>query len=367
VIVSLSLPAAPAAVNALTQSVPVAPPTTSAGLPAGSYERVWTNQLEVEGEVDVQIAAAHVLVAADGMPLEARSIEKGAAIWKSAMAFGDPPVIRDGRVVGIADGRLQAVTLDRGEPLWTVALDGTASAPALVGDAAVVMIAGELRAYRAEDGSVLWQQPLGAALRHPPIAAGQLVVATLASQEVAAFDRQTGQPRWRTRLDSAPSPMGAGRDHVFFGTASGICALALRDGRLSWCFRIAPVPPAGPPLIEGDSVYFAMRDNTFRVFDAGGGTLERLERLPARPTSGPLRAGDQMAVPLTTGGVALVSVSPKSSAPVLAFEPARDHQLQSAAASADGAWLVTLTIDFGGARTLTGYQRKATAPPAKSP
>jgi outer membrane protein assembly factor BamB len=365
--VSLALPVVPSAASAPAQSVPVAPQAAPAAGTIDTYERRWTTPVEASGAVELLIAADRVLVAADDRPLEARSIENGAAVWKSSVAFVGPPRVHDDRVIGMAAGRLQAVTIDRGEPLWTVALAEDASGSTLTGAGVVVVAGGDLRAYRAPDGAALWSQFLGAPARHPPVDAGPLVVVTLTSQDVAAFDSQTGQPRWRTRLDSAPTPMTAGRDHLFFGTDSGVCALSLRDGRLAWCFRTAPVPAAGAPLVAGDSVFFALRDNTLRAFDAGGGTLERLEPLPARPASGPMRAGTQMAVPLTTGGVVLVSLSTTPSAPVSAFEPPSDQSMRSAAASPDGAWLVTLTVDLSGRSTLTGYQRKTAPLPAKSP
>ena len=42
---------------------------------------------------------------------------------------------------------------------------------------------------------------------------------------------ETGAAAWRTQLDSAPSPMAASADRIFFATASGaVCALRLADG-----------------------------------------------------------------------------------------------------------------------------------------
>ncbi len=315
--------------------------------------------------MELAVATSVVALAGENRPLEARSLQDGAVLWTSP-AVVRAPVVREGRLFGVGGGELRAVLLETGKPLWSAPLEGDTPGPSAIGDRVVVSSGPELRAYRAADGAALWRLALPAPAAQRPFEAGHLIVLALAGNHVAAFDRETGAAVWRTLLDSAPSPMAASADRIFLGTASGaICALRLADGRLSQCFRTAPVPSAGAPVVHGSSVFFALFDNTLRAFTADGLTLTRLETLPARPAFGPLRAGDYLAVPLTTSGFALALLDkPGTVVLVSAFDKATAPMLRDAGVSPDGGWLVSLSIDPSGRRPLVGYRRKVAAPPS---
>ncbi len=315
--------------------------------------------------IALAIATGVVVLAAENRPLEARSLEDGAVVWTSPAAL-TAPVVSDGRLFGVGGGELRAVALEKGERLWTAALGGATPGPSVVGDLLVVPSGPELRAYRPADGGEIWRHALPAPAVQRPLAAGALVVVALAGNEVAAFDRTTGTAVWRTPLDSAPSAMAASADRIFFGTASGaVCALRLADGKLSRCFRTAPVPSAGAPVVHGASVFFALFDNTLRAFTAAGLTLTRLESLPARPALGPQRAGSNLAKPLVTSAFAVASLdTPSPVTLVSAFDKATGPVFQDAAASPDGSWLVSLSTDPSGRLWLVGYRPKPAAAPS---
>jgi hypothetical protein len=173
---------------------------------------------------------------------------------------------------------------------------------------------------------------------------------------LAAFDEHTGTPQWRLQLDAPPTPLATGPEKVVFGTTAGhLCAVRLADGDFDWCFRMAPVPPAGAALVIGDLVYFALLDNTLRAFHVSGGTLARLERLPSRPASGPVAAGTFVAVPLTTSAFALFTREQGAPRGVVPATEPPESRHQAAVVSPDGAWLVSLSIDVTGRRSLVGY------------
>jgi hypothetical protein len=151
-------------------------------------------------------------------------------------------------------------------------------------------------------------------------------------------------------------------ERLLFSTATGQpCAARLEDGQVVWCVRTTPVPAVGAPVIADGSAYFARLDNTLRGFDVDGGTLTRLELLPARPALGPLQAGRYLVVPLTTGAFALVV--PDTPQPVALLPASRGVPEDAAAAPVEG-WLVVLSIDPGMPRVLTGYRQTA---PASAP
>jgi hypothetical protein len=175
-----------------------------------------------------------------------------------------------------------------------------------------------------------------------------------------AVDRQDGAIVWQVTLDAAPGPLAVGDDRLLFSTATGQpCAARLEDGHLVWCVRTTPVPAVGAPVIAHGSAYFARLDNTLRAFDIDGGTLTRLELLPARPALGPLQTGRHLVVPLTTGAFALLS--PGTPQPV-AFLPASRGVPEDAAAAPVEGWLVVLSIDAGAPRVLTAYRQTSAAP-----
>ncbi len=343
-------------------------PPAAPAKPAEPYTRAWAMAIESsEPALLVAVGTDRLVLAGENRALEARALETGAVLW-TAPAAVTQPVVSAGRVFGVAGARLHALSADTGQPLWAVPLEGTTSGPAVIADLLLVTSGPELRAYRPADGSVLWRQPLPAPATRRPIAARDLVVVALAGNLIAAFDRQTGTRAWQTALDSAPSPMTADAERIFFGTASGlICALPIAGGEPDWCFRSAPVPSAGAPVIHDGAVFFALFDNTLRAFAAEGGTLTRLETLPARPALGPLRVGDLLAVPLTTSAVALIPVvGPAPVRLVSAFDQAPGPSLRDAAASPDGSWLASVSTDPAGRVWVAAY-RRTPPPPAPAP
>jgi outer membrane protein assembly factor BamB len=326
---------------------------------------VASEDASASGPIALAIAKGVVVLAAENRPLEARSLEDGAVLWTSSAAV-TAPVVREGLLFGVGGGELRAIALEKGQPLWTVALGGATPGPGVIADLVVVSSGPELRAYRAADGAAVWRHALPAPAVQRPLAAEHLVVVALTGNEVAAFDRETGAAVWRTPLDSAPSPMAANADRIFFGTASGaLCALCLADGKLSQCFRTAPVPSAGAPVVNGASVFFALFDNTLRTLTADGLTLTRLESLPARPALGPLRAGSHLAIPLATSAFALAALDvPAPVTLVSAFDKATGPVFKDGAAAPDGSWLVSLSTDPSGRLSLVGYRRKPAAAPS---
>ncbi len=372
VVVGLSLPVEPLAADPPVQSVPATPASPAPPAAAALYETVWTVSIDSRDEARLALLSSAVVLAVKDAPVEARALENGQVAWRSTVVLDGAPVAANGWLVGVGGGQIHAISATGGQPDWSVALEHASPGPLAMRDVVVVPTGEELRAYRTKDGSMLWRQAMGAAAVMPPVDAGASVVVTLAGNVVAAVDAQSGAQRWRTTLDSTPGSMAVAKDRLLFGTASGICALELASGHIDWCFRATPVPAAGAPFIDGDLAYVALRDNTLRAFSLGG-TLRRLESLPARPTSGPIRAGTHLAVPLATSGIGLLALSGAATPPVLAFEPAPRRSLDAAAVSADGTWIVTLSAEVGGGRSLTAYRRKppaappAPAPPAKSP
>jgi outer membrane protein assembly factor BamB len=300
-----------------------------------------------------------VLLAGD-KTLEARAIENGQILWTRTLSITGPLAPGDGRLFAAGHGVLHALALEDGQPLWTAALDGATTGPRVAAGHVFVSSGAELRAHRADDGALVWRRSLDAAATLPPVVAGRLLVLGLGGNRLVAVDRQDGVIVWQVTLDAAPGPLAVGDERLLFSTATGRpCAARLEDGHLIGCVRTSPVPAVGAPVIADGSAYFARLDNTLRAFDVDGGTLTRLELLPARPALAPVQAGRYLVVPLTTGAFALLS--PGTPQPV-SFLPAARGVPEDAVAAPGEGWLVALSIDAGAPRVLTGYRQTPAAP-----
>jgi len=87
-----------------------------------------------------------------------------------------------------------------------------------------------------------WSAPIGGRLTQPVVVGSTVLVVQVDAGTLHAFDRASGQRRWRFaaggRIDSAPSIADG---HVFFGCHDGwLYCLRLRDGALAWQRRLAP-------------------------------------------------------------------------------------------------------------------------------
>jgi outer membrane protein assembly factor BamB len=208
------------------------------------------------------------------------------------------------------DGEQKLVALDvvDGSLLWSRAVgpafassygDGPRSTPVIdEGRVFAISAHGRLVAVAASDGEELWSHELGAQFgaRIPsigyastPLVEGDRLLVEVGSATGAfmAFDKGSGEVIWSSLSDEPAyaSPIALsfqGRRQVVFFSASGLHALAPKDGRLLWHHPwAAPCPATGIPLAAASPVFVAP-DRIF-VSSAwgehkGGGVVEIVER-----------------------------------------------------------------------------------------
>jgi len=195
--------------------------------------------------------------------LDALDAVTGKRLWRVATRtdYSDPlgkgdgpravPTLADGRVFALAaNGVLTAVSLDKGEKLWSVDLlakydvpasyFGVGTSPLVVGDKVLVNVGGEgagVVAFDVQTGKEVWKASNDRASYASP------VVAKLAGMERAIFftrngllvlDPETGKQhfamRWRARIDAsvnAASPVVIG-EYVFLSASYGTGAILLQ-------------------------------------------------------------------------------------------------------------------------------------------
>lgn len=154
-------------------------------------------------------------------------------------------------------------------------------------------------------------------LRANPIVAGDLLVASVSTGMVCAFDLETGRARWRTLIPAYPrSGVRLGPNRVLVTSTREVACLNVATGRIQW--RFEPVTRPGEwvysTAVDRDGkVFFGDRLGRLHVLEADSGrpllaihtSLERNNDFNATP----LLRGDRVVVATNAGFAACHSVS----------------------------------------------------------
>jgi eukaryotic-like serine/threonine-protein kinase len=200
-------------------------------------------------------AAEHVLTRSNvGRLRLAWSFRTGGPVWSSA-------AVRDGTVyIGSNDGHVYALRLSDGARLWTAAVSGDPSAPAVVGRAVYVFANdGFAYAFDVATGMRLWRTDvLGFQGGFP--AAATVVPGTVFVQDegVAALDATTGSIRWRRPIECFGCPVAAANGTVYaagvetgdVGRAS-LFALDAATGATRWAASLDGGAGVTPSIANG--------------------------------------------------------------------------------------------------------------------
>jgi outer membrane protein assembly factor BamB len=237
--------------------------------------------------------------------------------------------------VPLRDGRVAAVSLDRGELAWSLPADAAAVA---AGDSFVFLVTGEAVDARsaatgagvwhfpageplaaalawdggwllagtadgealmlkAADGTLLWRQALGAPLLAPAAMTGDRVYVLLADGRVAARRLADGGPIWERKLGGRPTALRALDDRLFVGAEDNhLYCLDTKDGDERWRWRTGG-QVTGTPAVDQDRVYFVALDNVLRALNRGNGHQRWMQPLGFRPAGGPFLLKDVLVVP----------------------------------------------------------------------
>lgn len=209
-------------------------------------------------------------------------------IWKTELPQGfSSPIIHGNRIflTGRRDESLLTIAVDRttGKVLWERAAPRTrkepldkrnhpAAASAATDGQHVVVFFGDygLVAYNV-DGKELWKQPLGPFNNvygmgaSPVIVDDKVIIACDQSLNsfIAAFDKKSGKPRWRTARTEAKSghstpivwtPPG-GRQQILLPGSFLLSAYDPVNGKRLWWVGGLSFEMKSTPVIKGDTLY----------------------------------------------------------------------------------------------------------------
>ncbi|MES2984385.1 MAG: PQQ-binding-like beta-propeller repeat protein [Pseudomonadota bacterium] len=196
--------------------------------------------------------------------LRALDAATGAPKWSisvGAPVRSAPAVDGDKVIVLTADNQTLAYDAATGQPRWehrgireTAGYFSTTSP--VVSDGIVISAysSGELFAIRAESGSVLWSDTIGATVKTRasaifsgidanPIVQEGVVVVISASGEMQASALLNGRPLWQQRIGAHNTPWSAGNALFVLSDTHDIAAVFKRDGSVRWATSLAVRDP----------------------------------------------------------------------------------------------------------------------------
>ena len=241
-----------------------------------------------------------------GGQLAAVDLENGTVRWRLDVATTFTPATGDGLVFTTTESLIEARDALTGATRWRTPLPGGAAVP-LYWDTGWLLAStpnGDLTAFRASDGTLVWRQPLGAPLATAPAPALDRLYLPLADNRLVSVLLTSGETRWSRMLTSRITGLLALDDQLVFGTAGHqVVSVSLTTGRERWAWDVGG-DVSGLPAADAKRIYFAARDNVLRAVDRKSGNLRWSATLPSRPSGSPLPLPNMVLMPLVGSAIA---------------------------------------------------------------
>lgn len=273
--------------------------------PLTALDARWVVSFETPPVAPAGFDASTAYVPLKGGQLVAVDLDRGVVRWRLDVATALTPATGGGMVFTTSDTTIEARDAQTGAIKWRAALPGGAAAP-LYWDTGWLLASttgGDLAAFRAADGTLVWRQPLGAPLSTAPAPALDRLYLPLADGRLVAVSLATGETIWSQTVSGRITGITGLDDQLVFGTTEKfVISVDLLRGRERWRWRVGG-DVAGLPVADDKRIYFASRDNMLRAVDRKSGNLRWKATLPSRPAGGPLRLPDAVMVPLVSSEI----------------------------------------------------------------
>jgi len=211
------------------------------------------------------------------------------------------------------EGKVYALHLKTGKPLWEVKLGSVAAPLALDGDALVAGTEeGLVARLDPETGRIAWRRRLAGAVRAGPVVvSGHVVVATTADT-LFLLSRQTGEIEGKTSTPGAVlgTPVADG-GRVYLGTTEGhVLAVTVPGLAIAWD-HTAGDAVYGAPALARDTLYVLTRGGRLWLIPGAGpsGGGARFFDLNVVAVAGPTPVSAGVLVGSVAGEVLLVSTA----------------------------------------------------------
>jgi len=262
-------------------------------------ELAWTLTLPIVPSAPGAMDQNHIYIPLRQDLLLALGRETGLMEWSRVIDTVAPVVVGEASLFTVSRSRIRALDAATGSDLWSVAVEEPITAPLVWDSGWLIAITepGDVMAFRAADGALIWRRALGAPSSHPAVPGGDSALyLTLADGRVVALELESGEPLWEQALPGTLSKPAAARDRVFVGSTDNFFyALEADTGSLAWKWR------NGGDVIgasaDGDVVYLASLDNVIRAVNRGNGNQRWLKSTTTRPILPPSAFSGIVVVP----------------------------------------------------------------------
>jgi outer membrane protein assembly factor BamB len=296
--------------------------------PPVSFDARWVAAFDTPPAATPGFDATTAYVPLKGGQLVAVDLDRGTVRWRLDVATAFTPATGDGLVFTASEQTIEARDARTGESRWRAPLPGGAAAP-LYWDTGWLLAsttAGDLAAFRATDGTLVWRRQLGAPLISAPGPALDRLFLPLADNRLVAVQLVNGETVWELKLKAPASAVLALDDQLVFGTADKyLISVNLKNGDERWRWRLGG-DMAGVPTADDKRIYIASRDNIVRALDRKSGNLKWKADLASRPAGGPLRLNDLLVMPLVSSQI--VGFDPASGKPTVTATAAGEIGVQ---------------------------------------
>ena len=343
--------------------------------PPPVYKAGWSVPLNSVKQVRVAAGTANVFIGTDTGPLKARTLADATDVWTADLK-PDVDLAAGDQLLFVAEGDvLHALEQDTGHERWRVTTGPLAVAPMWqVGWVFTAAKSGALTAFRAADGSQVWQQALGSPAAATMALDGDRLFVALADQRLVCLGIVTGTVTWALKLSAVGGEPLALGDRVYLGTAdTNFYSVKQGAGDVEWTHRLIRAKVAGHPILDERHIYVATLDNRVLALSRGNGAIQWMQPLVSRPGEQLLLESGQLIVPLGSGEFTVLepkegkSVLPKPAVPAVPAVPvpaapkAGEGTKLAAplvlAGTTDAPQLLRVTIGPDALYTLTSFRR----------
>jgi eukaryotic-like serine/threonine-protein kinase len=206
------------------------------------------------------------------------------------------------------DGRVYALRLRDGKPIWRVHVGSVAAPLAFDGDALYAGTeGGTVLRLDPEGGRIVWRRKLAGSVRAGPVATPQGMAVATSADTLYLLDRATGEVRARRATPgtvlATPASDGA---YLYFGTTAGrVVAIHLPDLALRW-ERAAGDAVYGAPALARDTLFVVARDGRLWRIPVTDPDAATSHALGIVATAGPTPTASGVLVGSVSGEVLLV-------------------------------------------------------------
>ncbi len=199
--------------------------------------------------------------------------------YRSSAPVGAEPAVAD-TVAYVADtaGKLAAVSVHNGAPIWTwslpsgAALDGAPAVDTVHGLVFVGANDGTLNAISAYTGKKVWSDAVGGDVS-APVYGGERVYVTTSTGTVEAVSETTGKKVWSGSLANPASTAPAldtAAGLLVAGESNGdVQALSASSGASKWTHSVGSAVST-PPTISGGTVYVGAGNSAYAIGETTG-------------------------------------------------------------------------------------------------